>query len=239
MFSLKEYIEKNGKPISIYLDKFSTYKINHKAAVDNTELTTQFEKAAKELDIKLITANSPEAKGRVGRLFNTLQDRLVKEMRLRNISNKETANAFLEDEFVPWFNKRFAVLTINDKDLHRKLNEEELKNIDSIFSVKSKRRINNDFTIRFKNKWFQLQEIQPCLVLKKDEVVIEERLNNSVWIKLKGKYLNYIILPERPPKVNVKAPALARVKSSWRPPLNHPWRKQTQAILKQKVALLT
>lgn len=235
----KEYIEKNGKPLSIYLDKFSTYKINHKAAEDNSELMTQFEKAAKELDIKLITANSPEAKGRVERLFNTLQDRLVKEMRLRNISDKETANAFLENEFVPWFNKKFAVLPKKANDLHRKPNEEEFKNLDSIFSVKSKRIINNDFTIRFKNKWYQLQETQKCLVLKKDEALIEERLDNSVWIKLKGKYLNYIILPERPPKVDIKLPALTRVKSSWIPPVNHPWRKQTQAILKQKVALLT
>lgn len=234
----KEYTEEKGAPVSVYLDKFSTYKINHKAAEDNSELMTQFEKAMSELNIKLITAHSPEAKGRIERLFQTLQDRLVKEMRLRKISDKETANVFLKNEFIPWFNQKFAVLARGNKDLHRKLNEKELKNLDSIFSVRSKRKIHNDFTIRFKNHWFQLKETQPCLVLKKDEVIIEERLDGSIMIKLKEKYLDFTSLPERPQKININVPALTRVKSSWKPPVNHPWRKETRAVLKQKVALL-
>jgi len=90
-----EYVKAQGKPLGIYLDKFSTYKINHKSAVDNSELMTQFQKAMKLLNIQVINANSPEAKGRVERLFGTLQDRLVKELRLNNISSISEANLFL------------------------------------------------------------------------------------------------------------------------------------------------
>jgi transposase len=82
----KEYIKELGKPISIYLDKFSTYKINHKAAVDNKDLLTQFERCMSDLDTHLITAHSPQAKGRIERLFDTLQDRLIKELRLAKIN---------------------------------------------------------------------------------------------------------------------------------------------------------
>lgn len=219
------YINDHGKPISIYLDKYSTYKINHASAVDNEELLTQFERACKDLDMKLITANSPQAKGRIERLFDTLQDRLVKEMRLRNISDRETANKFLREEFIPWFNKKFGVAPTKKSDLHREVGGEERKKLSSIFSIQSHRTINNDFTLRFKNMWFQLGEIQPCLVRKGDGVLVEERLDGSIHFKLKEKYLNYVKLGERPKKVEVKVAALTRIRSSWRPPENHPWRK--------------
>ena len=88
----KEYVSILGKPLGIYLDKFSTYKINHKMAVDNSELMTQFQKVMKLLNIEVINANSPEAKGRVERLFGTLQDRLVKELRLTGINTIKVGN---------------------------------------------------------------------------------------------------------------------------------------------------
>lgn len=91
------YFEKNGKPLSIYLDKFSTYKINHKNVVDNKEFMTQFQRAMQQADVKLISADSAEAKGRVERMFGTLQDRLVKELRLAGITERKEANKFLID----------------------------------------------------------------------------------------------------------------------------------------------
>ena len=86
------YVEAYGRPVAIYLDKFSTYKVNHKNAVDNAEFITQFQRAMRELDIRVICANSPQAKGRVERLFGTLQDRMVKEMRLRDMKTQDEAN---------------------------------------------------------------------------------------------------------------------------------------------------
>jgi hypothetical protein len=172
----KEYILDIGKPLSIYLDKFSTYKINHKAAVDNYEFMTQFQRAMLDLGINLISAHSPEAKGRVERLFLTLQDRLVKEMRLANISTPEEGNRFLKEVFLPKFNSRFAVVPLREGDVHKKLSEIDIKNLNRIFSVQSTRRINNDFTIQFKNHWYQLTELQPQLLELKIELLLRSGL---------------------------------------------------------------
>ena len=129
----KEYVEEHGKPVSVYLDKFSTYKVNHKNAVDNHELLTQFEGMTQRIGIKLITAHSPEAKGRIERLFKTLQDRLVKEMRLLHINNPEEGNRYLKDVFIPAFNKQFGVAPSKEGDVHKLLSAYERENLPSIF----------------------------------------------------------------------------------------------------------
>jgi len=230
----KTYLLEHGQPISIYLDKYSTYKINHKSALDNSELITQFQRATQDLGIKLITAHSPQAKGRVERLFETLQDRLVKELRLRNINDLDTANSFLKEYYRHDFSQRFAVVPAKKQNLHQPLTKINKKNLDKIFSVQSKRKVGNDFTIRFKDDWYQLNEIQPVTVCRKDTVLIEERLDRSFHISLRDKYLNFEKLPQRPQKVKMKIPALTATKSPWRPPLNHPWRKYFLTESRQK-----
>ena len=231
----KGYLESKNKPVAIYLDKFSTYKVNHKNATDNHELLTQFQRACQDLNINLITAHSPQAKGRVERLFETLQDRLVKELRLRNISDIETANKFLEEEYVADFNKRFSVVPAKDTNLHRPLTEHDKNNLEKIFSIQSKRQVKNDFTIQFKNVWYQLDEIQPTTVYKKDSVLIEERLDGSIHLSKKEKYLNFKKLPTRPEKVKIKLAAITPGKSNWIPPENHPWRKQIRADIQYAI----
>lgn len=223
----KAYVEEKGKPASIYLDKFSTYKINHKAAQDNKELITQFQRACRDLGIELITAHSPEAKGRVERMFDTLQDRLVKELRLQGISDMERANAFLEETYIPSFNEKFAVVPVKRVDLHRPLTDSDTKQLPSAFSVQSTRVVMNDFTIQFKNQYFQLEQQQPVTVCRKDTILIEERLDGSIIVKLRGKELRYAVLPERPEKeFKLKIPALVTGRPTYRPPANHPWQKQ-------------
>lgn len=197
------YLEKNGKPRSIYLDKFSTYKMNPRFAQDNHELKTQFERALNDLHIQPITAHSPEAKGRVEKLFKTLQDRLIKELRLAGISTIPEANRFLKDKFLPDFNKRFAISPANPTNLHQPLSLKEQQQLESIFSKQYTRQVQNDFTISFNNQWYQLLKDQPATVQKLDRVIIEERLDGSVHIRLRGKYLNYRIIPKRIPKVRV------------------------------------
>lgn len=223
----KAYLEEKGKPTSIYLDKFSTYKINHKAAEDNKELITQFQRACQDLGIKLITAHSPEGKGRVERMFETLQDRLVKELRLQNISDIETANKFLKEKYIPDFNRRFAVVPTQSADLHRTLTKVDAENMKSIFSVHSKRVVMNDFTVQFKNQYFQLNQQQPVIVCRKDKILIEEHLDNTIKLKLRGKELQFTVLPKRPEKeYQLKIPALTTGKPTYQPPANHPWRRQ-------------
>ena len=220
-----EYVLFLGKPLCIYLDKYSTYKINHKMAVDNSELITQFQRAMNLLNIQLINANSPEAKGRVERLFGTLQDRLVKELRLNNISSIARANIFLK-EFIPKFNSKFSVTATKDGDVHRELPLKEKRELNSIFSVKSTRRVNRDFTIQFKNHFYQLEEIQPTTIRPKEKILVEEWLNGAIHLKLKGYDLKYFLLPERPRKI-VRQPAiLTNHPLNWKPPADHPWRRK-------------
>lgn len=223
----KEYFLTNGLPNAIYLDKFSTYKVNHKNAVDNLELMTQFERAMNQLGVRVIHANSPQAKGRVEKMNGTLQRRLVKEMRLSNINTINEANTFLKETFIPKFNRQFAVVPKKENDLHRKLDNPKTNELDKILSIQSERRVNNDYTIRFKNSYYQLNETQPTAVCKKDAVVIEERLTGEIKISLRDHYLKYSRLPERPKKeINVKLAALTiRPPISWKPPADHPWRK--------------
>lgn len=220
----RDYIKEFGKPISIYLDKYSTYKVNHKNAVDNFELLTQFQKVLNVLDIKMINAHTPQAKGRVERLFGTLQDRLTKELRLNNINTINEANIYLEKIFINKYNNKFSVPADKSDDLHRKLTNEEIKNLNSIFSVKNKRIVNNDFTVKFKGKLFQLERLQPVTIMQRQEIETEEWLNGEIKIKYKNKYLNYFTLRHKPPKQKINPLILTTHKTNYTPPKNHPWR---------------
>lgn len=223
----KSYILLYGKPLALYLDKYSTYKINHKNAKDNHELMTQFQRMTKELDIELITAHSPEAKGRVERLFQTLQDRLVKELRLADISTIPEANVFLKNVFIPQFNAQFGVVPVDSSDAHRPILASETANLDAIFSIQGIRRVMNDFTVRFENQWLQLDKVQPCLVCRNDIVLLEKRLDGTLHMRLREKYLLFKVLPERPPKTNELVTALMpkAERTPWKPPANHPWKR--------------
>jgi len=192
----REYIEKNGKPMSIYTDKFSTYKMNQETAINNHDTKTQFQRAMEELSIEPIFANSPEAKGRVETMFGTLQNRLIKEMRLKNIKTITKANKYLTEEFIPWYNHTYSVEPRGESDLHKELSDKDKKQLDNILSRQTMRIIQNDFTISFNTQWYQLLKEQPATIQKKDKVVMEERLDESIKICLRGKYLNYKIIPK-------------------------------------------
>ncbi len=221
-----EYIQQHGAPISIYLDKFSTYKINHKNAVDNSEMLTQFQRAVNQIGVKLITAHSPQAKGRVERMFNTLQDRLIKELRLAGIITIDEANKFLK-EYIPKFNEKFAVIPNKRTNLHQTINQSLKEKLYQIFSVQNKRLVQNDYTIRFQTNYFQLHKEQLITVYKKDTVIVEEHLNGEIKLFFKNHYLDYYVLPERPKReINIKLAALTPQKQdSYKPPADHPWRK--------------
>jgi len=228
----KEYLLTHGKPRSIYLDRLRTYYNNILPEKDE-QMLTQFQRAMRELGIEPIVAYSPQAKGRVENRFKTLQNRLIKEMRLRNISDIKRANQFLKEEFIPWFNQRYGKEPVKKTDLHRKLTLKEKKQLLAIFSRQSQRVVQNDFTIRFNNKWYQLTKKQPVTVFPKDRVIIEERLDGSLKIRLRGKYLNYQVLltklSVRQQKQSWVIPASQKKESKkpkkWKPSKDHPWRK--------------
>jgi hypothetical protein len=223
----KEYVEEHGVPQSIYLDKFSTYKVNHVHAVDNYELLTQFQQMTQRILITLITAHSPEAKGRIERLFKTLQDRLVKEMRLLGISTPAEGNEFLRDVFIPRFNAQFSVMSAQEGDVHRPMSVFEKENLLALFSVQKRRSVSNDFCIQFENQWIQLERVQPTLVCRRDTVMIEKRIDGTLHVKLREIYLKFHLLSIRPTKLREKVTALVSapvIRVPNKPQANHPWR---------------
>jgi hypothetical protein len=157
-------------------------------------------------------------------LFETLQDRLVKELRLNNISSVAGGNLFLK-EFIPKFNHKFSVQATKTGDVHRQLTKAEKKSLRSIFSVKSQRRVNFDYTIQFKNHFYQLEQIQPVTIRPKEKITVEEHLNGTVHFEFRKKYLNYFVLPEKPKKVFRQPVILTNHPLNWKPPANHPWRQ--------------
>jgi hypothetical protein len=220
MDSFKRYIKRNGLPMSVYLDKHTTYKSTAKPTIqdelDNSQPLSEFERALKELGVKLIHANSPQAKGRIERLFKTLQDRLVKEMRLRGIRTIEEANHFLE-QYLPVYNKRFAVCAKGKDNLHRPVGREV--DLDGILCMKTERTLRNDFTVAHNNKLYQIEDH-----IHTSKVIVEDRLDGSVRITYKNRVLRYREITERPKPV--KLPSIAtRVRKPPTPETNHPWRK--------------
>ena len=229
----KEYVLAQGKPRVIYLDKFSTYKVNHKIASENPDVKTQFQRASNQLDIEPIFANSPQAKGRVEKLFKTLQDRLVKELRLAGISNEEDANCFLK-MYLPKFNAQFSVQPTTRANLHKPLTTDEKKNLDSIMSRHTPRTVQNDFTIAFDKQWYQLTATQSIALRKKDVVTIEEHTDDTIHIRLRGKELNYTILPARPKRAKESSWVLVPKSTAHAPSQNHPWRLRMTAEFERK-----
>ena len=200
----KEYVEVNWKPNSIYLDKFATYKVNYPNATDDKQLPTQFWRVCKELNIKLIFANTPQAKGRVERMNKTLQDRLVKALRLENINDIESANSFLKDTFLPDFNEQFRVEARTNSNLHLQLRHDEILKLDQIFSEFKQRKIANDFTIKFNNKFYQLYREKDCWYMIRPwyTVDLELHLNWDIKISKLWKYIKFKVSFDRPERVH-------------------------------------
>jgi len=201
----KEYILEKWKPLAIYLDKFATYKVNYPTATDDKELPTQFGRASKELGIELIFANTPQAKWRVERMNQTLQDRLVKELRENNISDKENANKFLKEIFLPKFNKKFMLKARSEADLHIKLREDEINKLDQVFSEHKERKVANDYTIKFENKYYQLykSENKKYRLRPWQKICVEKHLNWEIKVSINWVYIESENSFERPEKQNI------------------------------------
>jgi len=229
MDSFREYVKKYGVPLSVYLDKHSAYKTTRKANIleelnDKTALT-QFARAMEELSVQVIHAHSAQAKGRVENMFNTLQDRLVKEMRLACINTLEEANKFLK-VFFKKYNNRFRVKAKNGSDLHRRKPSKDI--LEKILCNKEERSLKKDSTVRDDNKIYRLTE---PIVNRAKNVILEKRLDGTVRINYKGRYLKYEVKNapelENQKKAVCKAKSLGsnKKKKSSKPGKNHPWRK--------------
>jgi len=183
--SAKEYIKNHGKPISFYSDRHSIFKVNQKTKKD--VIMTQFSRALHELNIDLICANTCQAKGRVERANKTLQDRLVKELRLRDISTMESANKYLP-EFIEEYNNRFAKPPLSEEDMHRPLRKED--DLDNIFCFKEDRTVSNSLTIQYDRVTYLLEDIEPNRRLRRKPIVVYEYPDGSISLFSKGRRIS-------------------------------------------------
>ena len=182
---LGRYLRKHGRMLAIYADRNSIFFATD---ANNEPVLTQFGRALQELGIELIPAGSPQAKGRVERFNGTAQDRLVKELRLAGASTIQQANVVLEKVFLPWFNRRCSVKPASANNAHRPL-AASMK-LAAILSIQERRKLANDYTIRFDNTIYQL--LPPARPgLRAGWVIVEQRLDGTRHIRFKGKYLKY------------------------------------------------
>jgi transposase len=219
--SLKRYIMRYGIPQTVYLDNHTTYKSPKKQSIEdelkNEVALSQFERAAKELSIDVIHADSPQAKGRVERLFKTFQDRLVKDLRLENIKTIDEANGHLR-YFLPKYAKRFTVKARKIDDLHRRVPEG--MDLDAILCIKTSRVLRNDFTVAHDRKLYQILDN-----VRTKKLVVEDRLNGSVVIRHKDTALRFKKITVRLKKQEPKKKAYEfKLRKVYVPPVDHPWR---------------
>jgi len=197
---VKRYVELFGRPLALYVDKHSIYKVNRDANVDeelrSEQASTQFARAMEELGIEVIWANSPQAKGRVERSFETHQDRLVKELRLAGISEPVSANHFLLKTYLPKHNARYALPPREVLDAHRPLLGGH--KLDRILSKRVARTVRNDFTVQYKTRFLQILAGKPNRVRPKDRVFVETRLDGTTHLLWKERYLPFKSLENRP-----------------------------------------
>ena len=228
-----EWVRRYGRPLAHYTDKNSIFRTTCPAALaeqlQGEATRSQFGRALKELGIEWIAAHSPQAKGRIERLFETLQDRLVKEMRLAGIDNIAAANHFLEMRFLPAWEQRFTVAPRKPRNAHRRLDREQ--HLEEILSVRAARKVADDHTVSWEGTRWGVPREEVCAGLRGAQVEIERRLDGSHWLRFRGRYLRLRHCPAAAPRAvspsglrppGLTANPLSKVHKS--APPNHPWR---------------
>lgn len=204
---LRTYLERWGRPVEFYTDKDSMFTVNRPAqhAADEAweEELTQIGRALRELGVGWIPAHSPQAKGRIERFFGTAQDRLVKGMRKAGVRTLPEANQYLEQEYLPLWNSRFTLEPANPTDAHRPLGREH--DLAAILSHVESRAVAKDYTIRYDKKIYQIARADIRPGLRGATVRVEERLDQSLWVRFRDRYLAVGVC-ESPPKTPAPAP---------------------------------
>jgi transposase len=225
---VKAYFEHYGKPVAFYSDKHGIFRVNQ-VSVGTGEALTQFGRAMQDLDIAILCANSPQAKGRVERANQTLQDRLVKELRLQGISSMEQANTYLP-EFIADFNQRFGVLPRSQHDAHRPLAAPE--NLAHILAWQEPRTLSKNLTLQFKKVVYQIQTDRPTYALRNTQVTVCEDAIGQVTILYKAKPLAFTIFHKQEHQAEIVDTkevdrVLQNQRKVYKPPPDHPWRTDT------------
>lgn len=218
------YFKRYGKPVTFYSDKHSIFRVNQPGA-GKSDALTQFGRAMQELDIQIICANTPQAKGRVERVNQTLQDRLPKEMRLLGIRNRADGNAYLP-EFIVDFNKRFAEDPRSSVDAHRPLTAKD--DLVRILTWQEPRTLSKNLTVQFENVVYQIQTERPTYALRNAVVTVCMDAAQTVTLLYKGKALPYNVFHKQTKQSEVVIAKdinkIGQAKSHKPPAPDHPWR---------------
>jgi transposase len=239
--SVEAYIRQHGKPVAFYSDRHGIFRVNAPKALGDTQ--TQFGRAMEALDIEIICANTPQAKGRVEKANRTLQDRLVKELRLMGINDIETANAFLP-EFIVDFNQRFAVEPANATDAHRpcKLSDEVLK---EILCYHTDRKLSKNLELSYDNIIYQVKIKGEGYALRHAQVSVHEHLDGQVSLHYKNRKLDYTTHQKQKriaaiinaKDLNQKIEDILKYDGraeGHKPKMEHPWRRYEHSKLMAK-----
>jgi transposase len=244
--ALRAWIERYGVPLKLYVDWKNLYKrsANAQERLRGEEPITQFGRMCAKLGIELIAAGSPQAKGRVERVHGTHQDRLVKKLRLRKIASPAQANAYLEAEYLPEHNRRFARPAARPQDYHRRA--PCAAKLERIFRLESERVVSDDWVVRYDGRFFQLEPQSQNYAPARGKVVVCERPEGRVEIEYRGRAVPWREIPA-PVRASVpeakaavepaKAPTPALAKRKWVPPPDHPWRQAARWGAERRASL--
>ena len=220
----RRYLERYGKPVAFYSDKHGIFRVNQPRPLGLSSGLTQFGRAMQQLDVQIICANTPQAKGRIERANQTLQDRLVKELRLLGISDIAAGNAYLP-EFREDFNRRFAVVPRSSHNAHRLVLITE--NLDLILAHQEPRTLSKNLTVQANNVIYQIQSDRPDYALRNAQVTVCENAKGEVTILYKNQPLSYTIFhkPIRQAEIVDTKTLDHQIKTPKPPAPNHPWRQ--------------
>jgi hypothetical protein len=215
------WMKRQGVPRSVYVDRHTIYRQD-----GHPELPTQFGRAMKELGVELICANSPQAKGRVERRNALFQDRFVKELRLRKISDMAQANALLESRFLPELNGRYAVEPREGQDLHRTLDARLA--LEEILCVAESRVVGQDWCVRWQNRWLQIGSDHEPMHLPGRRVLIKHLADGRLVIDHKGQRLSFQEIKAKPAAAKEKKTIVNN--RQYKPGASHPWKQQVAVV---------
>jgi transposase len=230
--AMRAYLSQHGRPVALYTDKHGVFHVNAKAPT-TTPALTQFGRAMQDLDVQILCANTPQAKGRVERVHQTLQDRLVKELRLRGIADIDSANRYLP-EFCDDYNARFGVAPRSDLDAHRPLRAAD--DLSRILSWQETRVLSKSLTLQYDHRIYQIDTSRPAYALRGATVTICQGEEGGVLsILYRGVALEHTIIERQPRQSEVVSskdltqalPDPAPLPHPTPSPL-HPWRRMGQ-----------
>jgi transposase-like protein len=220
---LESWVRQHGLPRSLYVDRDSIYRCEGVGSIaeqlEGKAAQTQFGRAMEQLGVELKLANSPQAKGRVERMNGVLQDRLVKAMRLAGIQDLESANRFLDGEYLRAFNRRFARVAASPVDVHRAMP----RHLDEVLSWEEERVVQGDWTVACDGHWYQLDQQHEALSLVRRKVIVRTLREGRVQLVYRTQKLKWRELPGRPLRVKDKLVKIRRV--ALPPTANHLWRR--------------